>query len=154
MYPWWTHRLNKENDRRRTVLLVLLWFCRSLRTWLWAWLPWHWLIARLLISKLMTIFKSRLRERMLRWHHRLAFEHRARAMELCRSLSLGWSLCLWCHAHRLRMHMSMAAVHCHRNKDAHLNNQKNQNYYTDCKNYIQEFVVFHNLPLSIQFTHI
>ena len=75
-------------------------------------------------------------------------------LELCRNLNLVWSLCRSGAHHRIRMHMSMAAVHCHRNKNAHLHYQKNQNYYTDCKNHIQEFVVFHNLPLSfLIYTH-
>ena len=158
-----------------TVLLVLLRLCRSLRARLWSWfwtrLSWHRLIARLLVSKLMAIFESWLRERMLMWHHRLAmevvetrtaFEHRARCMErsrsrepglhlliLCRCLSLG----LWRCTHRLGM-MSIAAMHHCRYQQEHLHNQKNQNYYTDCKNHIQEFVVFHNLPLSfLIYTH-
>ena len=93
---------------------------------------------------------------------RTAFEHRARCMErsrsrepglhlliLCRSLSLG----LWGCTHRLGM-MSIAAMHHCRYQQEHLHNQKNQNYYTDCKNHIQEFVVFHNLPLSfLIYTH-
>ena len=116
---------------------------------------------------------------MFRWHHRLAVEvvetrttetraklmHRERSrtwresrepglhlLELCRCLrlSLGLRRC----THRLRMHMSMAAMHHCRYQQEHLHNQKNQNYYTDCKNHIQEFVVFHNLPLSfLIYTH-
>ena len=163
MHPQRIHRLEKENYYSKASLLVLLWFSR-LRTWFgswfWAWLPWHWLIAWFLVSKLIAIFKSWLLERMFWRHHRLAvevvetrtaFEHRARCMErsrsrepglhlliLCRCLSLG----LWRCTHRLGM-MSIAAMHHCRYQQEHLHNQKNQNYYTDCKNHIQEFVVFH-----------
>lgn len=174
MHPQRIHRPEKENYYSKANLLVLLWLCR-LRTWFgswfWAWLTRHWLIARFLVSKLIAIFKSWLLERMFWRHHRLAvevvetrtaFEHRARCMERSRSrepglhlLILRRSLCLglWGCTHRLGM-MSKAAMHHCRYQQEHLYDQKNKNYYTDCKNHIQEFVVFHNLPLSfLIYTH-